>query len=84
MAETFKLSITGDEGTRYAGQCRVIRDKQEDIVDLEDELPLERSFVADGMDCRIEAKGRLTVEIVHDGSRSRSTTSGGVVNIHSR
>jgi len=84
MAKTFKLSITGDEGAHYSGQCTLVRDAHEEIIDLEGDVPLQREFVADGVGCRLEAQGRLTVELRHDGSRSRAATTGGFVNIQAR
>lgn len=84
MAKTFRLSITGKQGARYAGQCTVLKDAKEEIIDLRGEMPLERTFVADGVDCRIEAKGRVVVEITHDGSWSRAATDGGFVNVQAR
>lgn len=83
-ATDFKLSITGDEDARYAGQCMLIKEPQDDVVVLEGTVPLEHTFVADGLDCRIEAKGRVVVEIAHGGSRSRAATHGGLVHVQAR
>jgi len=84
MAKTFKLSISGDEGARYAGQCTVIKEGRDDVTALEGTVPLERTFTADGLDCRIEAEGRVVVEITHEGGWSRATTRSGLIDIRSR
>lgn len=84
MAKTFKLSITGNEGASYAGQCTVIKEARDDVLALEGTVPLERTFIADGLDCRIEAEGRVVVEITHEGGWSRVTTDGGFADVQVR
>lgn len=84
IAKSFKLSITGDEGARYAGQCTLIKESREEVMALEGTVPLEHTFVADGLDCRMEAQGRVVVEITREGSRSRAATTGGLVHVQAR
>ena len=44
-------------------------------------MPLERRFTGEGLSCRLEAEGRVVVEIAGPGSRSRSATTGGTINV---
>jgi hypothetical protein len=81
MAETYMLSVTGDSGARIAGACTLFTGSAEERVELAGLVPLERSFIGDGLACRLEAEGRVVVEIAGGGSRSRSATSGGTINV---
>lgn len=84
MATSYHLRLDGDRGTEYTGSCLVLTNDSETEVTLQGTVPHEQDIVGDGLACRLEATGRLVVDIVHDGSRSRSTTSGGTVNIKLR
>jgi hypothetical protein len=44
-------------------------------------VPRREALTGEGLACRIEAVGRITVEIAHGGSVSRAVTSGGTVRI---
>jgi hypothetical protein len=74
-AETYTLSVTGDPGARIAGECTLFTGS------AEERLELARSFIGDGLACRLEAEGRVVVEIAGGGSRSRSATAGGTINV---
>lgn len=84
MAKTCELAITGDDGASYSGRCTVLVGARDGVVVLEATVPLERTFVADGLNCRIEAKGRVVVEIRHDHGWSRVTSDGGFVDLQAR
>jgi hypothetical protein len=84
MAKTFHLSISGDQGVRYSGACTVSAASGEERIELEGTVPLERTFDGEAVTCRIDADGRLVVEIAHNGSRSRSATSGGTIQVSAR
>ena len=84
MAKTFSLSITGAEGARYTGRCTLPTAAGEETLDLSGVVPLHERIEGEGLACRIEADGPITVEVAHGGGRSRSATIGGVVNISVR
>lgn len=81
LAATYRLSVTGDSGARFAGACTLFIPSGEERVELAGPVPLERSFVGQGLACRFETEGRVVVDITGGGSRSRSATNGGTVNI---
>ena len=80
----YVLSITGAPGTRYEGRCTLATAAGETVLELSGVVPRREELAGEGLACRIEAHGPLTVEIARGGSRSVSTTSGGVVNIAMR
>jgi hypothetical protein len=84
MAKTYTLSISGDSGARYQGACTVTVLSGDQRIELEGAVPLRRVFDGDGLSCRLRADGRVVVEITHDGSRARSATSGGTVQVSAR
>lgn len=81
-AETsISLAITGAAGTRYAGQCTLTMAESERTIDLAGVVPRREHFMAEAVVCRLESAGSITVELAHDGSRSRSTVTGGTVHL---
>ena len=85
VAKSFDLSITGAEGARYTGRCTLTTAAGgEETIELSGVVPRHEQLEGEGLACRIESDGPLTVEVTSDGSRSRSVTSGGVVNINVR
>jgi hypothetical protein len=81
QAETYTLSVTGDPGARVAGACTLFTGSAEEHVELAGPVPLERRFNGDGLSCRLEAEGRVVVEIAGGSSHSRSATTGGTINV---
>ena len=81
MVKTFTLVITGAEGARYTGRCTLTTAAGEETFELTGTVPRREALTGAGLACRIEAAGRIAVEIRHGGSVSRSVTSGGTVNI---
>jgi len=74
------LLITGDEGTRFQGEC-VINGPNglEKTIELEGEVPQEQRFEGAEIHCsltQITADGRLDVKLTRDGNTSRSRTRG--------
>jgi hypothetical protein len=80
MATSFSLAITGAEGARYAGRCTLKTAAGEETFELAGVVPRHEEVTGEGLTCRIEAAGRITVEVTHGGGVSRSVTSGGTVN----
>jgi hypothetical protein len=81
MAKAFTLVITGAEGARYTGRCTLTTAAGEEEFELSGTVPRRAELTGEGLACRIEAAGRIAVEIAHGGGVSRSVTSGGTVNI---
>jgi hypothetical protein len=81
QAGTVELSLTGDPGASFTGECTLYTTAGEERVELAGAVPLQRSFTADGVSCRIAAEGRVVVELAGAGSRSRSATTGGTVHV---
>ena len=81
QAETYTLSVTGDPGARIAGACTLLTGAAEEQIELAGPVPLERRFEGDGLSCRLEAEGRVVVEIAGAGTRSRSATTDGTINV---
>ena len=71
------LSATGEAGARLHGRCVLRTATGETPLELDAAVPLERRLEGTGLACELEARGRVTVEIVKGGSRSRSTTRDG-------
>ena len=75
------LSITGREGARVRGWCRVGTPGGGPRLDLDEAVPLERRWRAGGLRCELDALDPVTVEAVRGGARSRASTTGGRVTI---
>lgn len=84
LAETFQLSISGDPGARYRGACTLTAASGDERIEIEGGVPLQRTFEGDALTCRLAAEGRIVVEIGHAGGRSRSASSGGVIQVSAR
>ena len=79
--KSFALAITGAAGVRYSGQCTLTTAAGEKTVELSGVVPRHEELNADAVACRIESAGRITVEVVYDGNRSRSTINGGTAHL---
>ena len=82
--KSFSLAITGAAGTRYTGQCTLTTAGGEKTIELAGIVPRHEELTAEAVVCRIESAGSITVEIAHDGSRSRSTINGGTAHLAAR
>ena len=79
---TVTLSITGREGVRVRGWCLIGTFEGERRLDLDEAVPVERRWRANGLRCELEAQGGpVTVEAMQGGSRSRISTSGGRIKL---
>jgi hypothetical protein len=79
--KSFSLAITGAEGARYAGRCTLTTAAGEETIELSGVVPRHEELGAEAVACRIESAGRITVEIAHDRSRSRSVINGGTAHL---
>ena len=79
---TILLAITGDPGTHVQGRCIV--DPGSATVEIDTGVPYRRSFETAGLKCSFAADGPAVVEVEKNGSRSRSATNGGRINIDVR
>lgn len=82
--KSFSLTITGAAGTRYAGQCTLTTAVGEQTIELSGVVPRHEDLTAEAVVCRIASAGLITVELAHDGSRSRSTINGGTAHLAAR
>jgi len=84
MAKTYHMIFSGDVGASFDGRCTVETSGGETILSLQGQVPHEQEVVGHGLSCQLQADGRVVVDIEHNGSRTRSTTNGGSINIHLR
>jgi len=82
--KSFSLAITGAAGTRYTGQCTLTTAGGEKTIELSGVVPRHEELMAEAITCRIASAGSITVEIAHDGSRSRSMINGGTAHVSMR
>ena len=80
----FSLTISGDVGARYTGRCALTTAAGERTIELSGVVPRHEELFAEAVFCRIESAGLITVEIAHNGSRSRSTIKGGTAHVAAR
>ena len=79
--KTFSLAITGAAGARYSGECTLTTAGGEKTIELDGVVPRQEELTAEAVACRIASAGSITVEIAREGSRSRSTISGGTAHL---
>lgn len=84
VGKTYHLELTGDDGARFTGSCTLATENGDEVVPLDGEVPFKQDLVGQGLSCKLETEGRVVVDIEHNGSRSRSATSGGTINISLR
>ena len=79
---TYHVQLTGDEDARFAGSCTLTRTNDDEaVISLDGHVPYSNTFIGQGLACKLETEGRVVVDIEHNGSRSRSSTTNGVINI---
>ena len=76
-ANTIVLAASGSQGARVRGQCVLRQGDGNQALEIDEAVPFERHCEGVGLGCELEAQGRVTVEVVRDGGRSRSSVSGG-------
>lgn len=74
------LRIGGERGG-FSADCVLKTADGEESFTLDEPLPFERTFSGTALRCRIEAAEAFAVEVVKDGNRSRTRSSGGVVTV---
>ena len=84
MRASTDVTITGAEGTRYAGQCTLTTAAGDRTIEIFGIVPRHQELLGEAIACRIESAGRIAVEIARDGSRSRSVISGGTAHVAAR
>lgn len=84
MAKTYHMIVSGDAGARFSGQCAVRTSGGETVLTLNGQVPHEQEVVGHGLSCQLRADGRIVIDIEHGGSRTRSATNGGKINISLR
>ncbi len=81
QANPYHLKFSGDSGTTFTGSCIIGDGKGEATLSFAGRVPAERTVTGDSLDCRLEALGRMILDIRHGTSRTRSSTSGGVLRL---
>jgi hypothetical protein len=71
------LLATGSQEARVRGRCVLRRAGGDQVFEIDEAVPFERRWKGAGLHCELEAQGRVTVKAIRDGSRSRSSVSGG-------
>jgi len=84
MAKTYHMTLSGDADARFSGQCTLETNDGEAVLSLLGTVPFEQEVVGHGLSCHVETEGRVVLEIDHNGSRTRSATNGGKINISLR
>ncbi len=81
MAKTYHLLLSGDAGASFVGTCKIATSEGETVLPLQGKIPHEEAIVGQGLACQLETSGRVVVDVEHGGSRTRSSTRGGKINI---
>jgi hypothetical protein len=76
-AGTVGLSATGSQGARVRGRCVLRRVGSNQVLEIDEAVPFERRWAGERLRCELEAQGRVSVEAVRDGGRSRASGGGG-------
>lgn len=84
MAKTYHLLLSGDVGASFNGTCTIATSGGETVLTLKGQIPHEQQITGQGLSCKLEASGRVVVDVEHDGSRTRSSTNGGKIKISLR
>ncbi len=81
MAKTYHMLFSGDAGASFSGTCKFATSGGETVLTLEGQVPHEQEVVGHGLACQLQAESRVVIDIEHGGSRTRSATNGGRINI---
>ena len=66
------------------GRCMLRRVGGNQVLEIDEAVPFERRWEGMGLRCELEAQGRVSVEAVRDGGRSRASVSGGRMTVEVR
>ena len=81
LEKTYHIVVSGDAGARFSGTCAIETSGGETLLVLKGNVPHEQKAVGHGMKCELQAEGRVVIDIKYNGSRTRSATNGGKINI---
>lgn len=82
MDDKITLSITGNIGAKFEAGCQLTIDGEEVSWDFTGTVPYSTEVSASGIRCKFTSNDRLTVEArTGQGNVTRSSTSGGTINI---
>jgi len=76
------LRVGGAEGTSFTAECRLKQAGGTESFTVEQTVPFEAHYSGSGLSCSISSQSAIEVEVVKGGSRSRSSISGGRVNVN--
>jgi hypothetical protein len=76
------LHIDGTAGATFAAACELKTAGQTQAFSIDEKIPFDATYVGSGLSCRITAKANIDVQLVKGGSRSNSSSSGGVVRVN--
>ena len=72
------LVVSGQAGVRVEGECSLRTDKDEIRETISAAVPFERRWQGIGLRCELRSDGPATIKVTRgDGTRSRTSTSGG-------
>ena len=84
-AKTFTISITGDQGAAFIGSCLAKRSDDHEVLALHGNVPFEQQIEADFVSCRINAEGRIAIDVRSDaGQHRKAETTNGMVTLSLR
>jgi len=76
------LHVGGAAGASFTAACDLKTASGKQAFSIDQRIPFDATYVGTGLSCRITAKSAIDVELVKGGSRSRSSSSGGVVRVN--
>ena len=84
VTTTYHMNFSGDAGASFNGMCTIQTSGGETALTLSGQVPYKQEIVGHSIRCQLKADGHVVIDIEHDGSRTRSATSGGRINISLR
>jgi hypothetical protein len=76
------LHVGGAAGTAFSADCELKTADGKKAFSIDQPVPFDATYVGSGLSCRIAARSAIEVTVVKGGSSSRSSTSGGVINVN--
>lgn len=78
----FRLVFDGDTNASYKAVCKIETSSGPTLVAIDGQVPHEHELFGKALSCKIETVGRVTIDAIHGGNRTRSATKDGVVNLN--
>lgn len=79
--DDIQVTLQGDPGTPFQAKWTIFTAGGEtEVHELEGQVPYRQHFTGEAFEGRLQHtgdQGRLTLEVIHKGNRSRSSTSPG-------